>query len=293
MKKSMKKTVLGAIRAHSMTFILFEALPIAGCLLMRYFFDGTLYTNIELPAVIDVLYYLVIRLLPLLHTFIFFLFPLVNCFCFCLHNRLWSAVNMYIIETKTNKAEISQKVKEARHYYPMWIIYLMIFHTLLSVAAYIAFSNINIEIDGRDISFICQITFIVSLVLQLHSIIRNIFPVSPEKNLRKRVCKHCQCVTNLVTTSKKIKDAEYSTSESTYYTTEKVGEIVTTDTGDTVADVYGEVAHDGYSGGHLISTAIYEHEVKCGVCGHTETICTNSSVLTRKDKKQIENKFYS
>ena len=288
MKKSMKKTVLGAIRAHSMTFILFEALPIAGCLLMRYFFDGTLYTNIELPAVIDVLYYLVIRLLPLLHTFIFFLFPLVGCFS--LGNILWTAVNEYLIGT--NKADIAQKVKEARHFYPMWIIYLIIFHILLSVAAYIAFSNITVEIDGRDISFVCQITFIVSLVLQLYTIIRNIFPVSPEKKLRSRVCKHCQCITNLVTTSKKIKDAEYSTSESTYYTTEKVGEIVSTDTGDTVADVYGEVAHDSYSF-HQISSAVYEHEVKCGMCGHTETRTTHRETLTRKEKKEIENKFYS
>lgn len=289
MKKSMKKTVLGAIRAHSMTFILFEALPIAGCLLMRYFFDGTLYTNIELPAVIDVLYYLVIRLLPLLHTFIFFLFPLVGCFS--LGNILWTAVNEYLIGT--NKADIAQKVKEARHYYPLWIIYLIIFHILLSVAAYIAFSNITVEIDGRDISFVCQITFIVSLVLQLYTIIRNIFPVSPEKKLGKSVCRYCQCVTKLKYDSKKIEDAKYDRVDGTpYYTTEKVGEIVRTDTGDTVADVYGEVAHDTYDAVE-VSQAVYEHRCSCSVCGHTETRTTHRETLTRKEKKEIENKFYS
>lgn len=286
-QERLRKALFQSIIVHSIAFIVINALLIACCPLMRYFFSGTLYTNIDLPEITAVLYQIVIYFLPLLHTIIFFIVPIIVCFA--LDNDLWFRINRCFIGI--HKTEIEQTTPISKACYLIWLIYIIVFHVLMCAIAYFVLSNVKLEIGGNNVSFVCKIMIIILFALQLYTILRNIFPISNEKQLRKRVCKHCQCVTNVIDDSKKIKDAEYSTSESTYYTTEKVGEIVSTDTGDTIADVYGEVAHDRY-GVHKISNEVYEHELKCCVCGHTETICTNSSVLTRKDKKQIEKIFY-
>ena len=254
-QERLRKALFQSIIVHSIVFIVINALLIGCCPLMLYFFDGTLYTNIELPEIIAVFYYILIQLLPLLHMIIFFIVPIIVCFA--LGNGLWSRINRCFIGI--HKTKIEQTAPISKACYLIWLIYTITFHVLMCAIAYFVLSNTKLEIGENDVSFVCKIMIIIFFALQLYTILRNIFPISNEKQLRKRVCKHCQCVTNVIDDSKKIKDAEYRTSESTYYTTEKVGEIVSTDTGDTVADVYGEVAHDRYRV-HKISDEVYEHE---------------------------------
>lgn len=274
-----------SILAHTLGYIIIEFLLVECCSLLHIYYDGTLY-NVNLPNVhiIEFLYPILLFFSPWLYLFIFFIGPIVASFA--LVNGLWSRFVMCV--SGTNETEIPQIVKKSKKYYYIWVLYILVFHALLALIAYIAISGINTEIDGSNIGIICKTVKIVVIVVHSYAVLRNIYPSSPEELLRGSVCKYCHCIADVKIEMTQIQHAEYEEmGGGYYYTTEKVGEV-RTGSGETIGDVYGEVAHD--SGGKIKQVApdIYEHKIKCCVCGRTEIVrTTNRKRLTKKEKQQL------